>query len=449
MMDEKIRPAAYARLLMLSAVLGIVTAVITFAFIAFVHEAQILIWDHWAPATGLPAPLLTLLICSAAGLLIGLIARFLGDPPAIFAELMAEFGHTGRFNYRTSPIVVLAALPSLIGGGSLGPEAPLADACGSLGTWLSDKLKLDKKETASMGFSGIGGMLAAFITSPWGGAVLGMESARTGISYIWMLFPSLVSSALATVVFVALSGAFFANLYSFPGFTPSFLDLILAVPLGLVGAAAGALFITLYHRLHKLMAPLRSHVIVRGLMGGLVMGIAGAVFPLVLFSGEYEMAELINEAATIGAPVLVVMALTKLAITTVCLATGWKGGYIFPIMFGGCALGLALHLIFPTIPLAVAVAATMSAAMVATMKAPIFSALFTMVLVGMETSPVIAIAVITSALVTWPLSMLEKKAAAPVASDAPSAGLSQACTRQHQPFDNCRALPFAHRRGVY
>ena len=115
---------------------------------------------------------------------------------------------------------------------------------------------------------------------------------------------------------------------------------------------------------------------------------------------------MINEAAKIGAPVLVVMALVKLAITTVCLATGWKGATSSPSCSAAAALGLALHLVFPAIPIAVAVAATMSAAMVATMKAPIFSALFTMVLVGMETSPVIAIAVIAAALVTARVSMM-------------------------------------------
>ena len=53
---------------------------------------------------------------------------------------------------------------------------------------------------------------------------------------------------------------------------------------------------------------------------------------------------------------LIVLALVKLLITTLCLATGWKGGYIFPTMFAGTALGLAAHLIFPDIPMAVAVA---------------------------------------------------------------------------------------------
>ena len=103
------------------------------------------------------------------------------------------------------------------------------------------------------------------------------------------------------------------------------------------------------------------------------------------------------------------MALAKLFITTLCLATGWKGGYIFPTMFAGAALGMAAHLIFPFIPEAVAVAATMAGAMVATMKAPIFSALFVMVLVQAETSPVIAIAVIVGVLATARLSMTPRQ----------------------------------------
>ena len=85
---------------------------------------------------------------------------------------------------------------------------------------------------------------------------------------------------------------------------------------------------------------------------------------------------------------LIVLALVKLFITTLCLTTGWKGGYIFPAMFAGAALGMAAHLIFPVILEAVAVAATMAGTMVAAMKVPIFSGLFVMVLVQTETAPV-------------------------------------------------------------
>ena len=50
-------------------------------------------------------------------------------------------------------------------------------------------------------------------------------------------------------------------------------------------------------------------------------------------------------------------------------------------MFAGVALGMAINLVFPSIPVPVAVAATMGGAMVATMKAPIFSAIFVTLLV--------------------------------------------------------------------
>jgi H+/Cl- antiporter ClcA len=158
------------------------------------------------------------------------------------------------------------------------------------------------------------------------------------------------------------------------------------------------------------MQPLKTHLILRGFIGGLGLGIAGALLPLTLFSGEAETAELINRAAEIGVLMLIVLALVKLLITSLCLATGWKGGYIFPTMFAGTALGLAAHAIFPDIPVAVAVAATMGGAMGATMKAPIFSALFVMVLVQPETSPVIAIAVIVGTLATARLSMVSAPA---------------------------------------
>ncbi len=405
MSQERIQPRLYLKLLFLAAVLGLVSALITFIFLVLVHVGQTLIWEQAAQAVGVSTPVFTLVICTLGGLLVGVLVKIFGDHSGIFAEMMAEFGKTGRFNYRHAPGIVITALASLIAGGSLGPEAPLADACGSLGTWLSDKLKLDERGTRGLGFSGISGMLAAFITSPFGGALLGLESARAGVDYPWTLFPSLVSSAFATVAFVWLSGSFFGALYQFPDYQPRLLDLLLAVPLGLVGALAGAVFIFAFDLLVRLMRPLKHRLILRGFIGGLGLGIAGALLPLTLFSGEAETAELIHRASEIGALMLIVLAFVKLFATTLCLATGYKGGYIFPTLFAGAALGLAAHLIFPTIPEAVAVAATLGGAMVATLKAPIFSALFVMVLVQRETSPVIAIAVIVGALASARISM--------------------------------------------
>ncbi len=409
MIDPQARLAPYVRLLALVVVLGLFSAVITFAFVALVHQGTALIWERAAQALGIDPRLFTVLVCTLGGLLVGLLVKGFGDHNAIFAELMLEFGKTGRFDYRNAPGIVITAFVSLISGGSLGPEAPLADACGGMGTLMSDRLKLGEQETRTLGYSGVSGMLAAFITQPVGGAVLGLESAQGGTSgkqtYFWVLFPSLLASAVATVVFVSLSGQFFETLYQFPNYTPRLRDTVYAAPLGLIGAVVGLLFMFSLRRLQLLFQPMKAHVVLRGLVGGLGMGIIGALLPQTLFSGEAETADLIVHAAEIGVLMLVVLGLAKLLATSLLLATGWKGGYIFPIMFASVALGLAVNLVFPSIPVAVTVAATMAGALVAVLKAPLFAVLFTLVLVQRETAAVVAVAVVVSALVTALLAL--------------------------------------------
>ena len=156
-------------------------------------RARRLIWEQAAQALGIDPRLFTVLVCTFGGLLVGLLVKLFGDHNAIFAELMREFGKTGRFNYRNAPGIVITAFVSLIAGASLGPEAPLADACGGMGTLMADRLKLNEQETRTMGYSGVSGMLAAFITSPFGGALLGLESAQGGTSGLADLFLGAVS----------------------------------------------------------------------------------------------------------------------------------------------------------------------------------------------------------------------------------------------------------------
>ena len=359
-------------------------------------------------------------------MLVGLLVKLFGDHNAIFADLMLEFGKTGRFNYRHAPGIVITAFVSLISGGSLGPEAPLADACGGMGTLLSDKLKLDEQGSRTMGYSGVSGMLAAFITSPFSGALLGLESAQGGpggmATYFWVLFPSLLASAVATVVFVLLSGTFFETLYKFPAYAPRLADLVYAAPLGLIGGAVGLLFMLSLRRLQRLFQPMKGHVVLRGLLGGLGMGLIGALLPLTLFSGEEQTADLIVHAAEIGVLMLIVLAFMKLLASSLLLATGWKGGYIFPIMFASVALGLAVNLLFPAVPVAVTVAATMAGALVAALKAPLFAALFTTTLVQKETAAVIAVAVVASALLAALLALRAARRAAEQTQPLPAEG---------------------------
>jgi H+/Cl- antiporter ClcA len=415
--DPGVQRKPYLRLILLALILGLLTALITFAFVTIVHILSDGLWVEGAEAIGVPAGVFAIVVCSLGGLLVGILVRIFGDHSGIFADVMSEFGRTGRFDYRNAPGILITAIPSLVAGGSIGPEAPLADASGGLGTIIGDRLKLDPRETRTLGFSGVSGMLAAFITSPINGAVLGLESAKGAASGIalqaWVLFPSLLSSSVATVVFVGLTGHFFGTLYVFPEYTPHVSHLFAAIPLGLLGGVVGVSFFAVLRGMQRVMQPLKPHVVWRGLLGGIGLGIAGAALPLVLFSGEDQTVELINTAPQIGVATLIALAVVKALVTCLCLATGWKGGYVFPIMFVSVALGLAVDLVFPGIPLAVAVAATLGGALVATFQAPLFAVLFTLVMVQAETAPVVAIAVVCGGLLTGAITLSKYRAATP------------------------------------
>ena len=425
MIKPQVRRKPYLRLIVLALVLGVGTALMTFAFVTLIHVLSDGLWVDAAEAIGVPSAVFALVVCSIGGLLVGILISIFGDHPGIFADVMAEFGRTGRFDYRNAPGILITAIPSLVAGGSLGPEAPLADASGGLGTIIGDRLKLNAHETRSLGFTGVSGMLAAFITSPINGAVLGLESAKGAVSGLalqaWVLFPSLIASSVATVVFVGLTGHFFGRLYVFPEYEPALAHLFAAIPLGLLGGVVGVSFFVVLRGMQRAMQPLKSHVIWRGLLGGIGLGVAGALLPLTLFSGEEQTVELINTASEIGVATLITLAVVKALVTCLCLATGWKGGYVFPIMFVGVALGLAVDLVFPGIPVAVAVAATLGGALVATFQAPLFAVLFTLVMVQAETAAVVAVAVVSGGLLSGAITLAKSRLTASAAlSDAPA-----------------------------
>ena len=125
-------------------------------------------------------------------------------------------------------------------------------------------------------------MLGAFITSPVGGPLLALESARGGGAmpslYFWILFPSMLASATATVIFVVLTGSFYGTVYVFPEYLPTFRDLLQAVPLGAIGGAVGVVFFILLRLLQRSVQPMKNCLVLRGLLGGLARELPGPPF---------------------------------------------------------------------------------------------------------------------------------------------------------------------------
>ncbi|MED3070364.1 chloride channel protein, partial [Bacillus thuringiensis] len=122
----------------------------------------------------------------------------------------------------------------------------------------------------------------------------------------------------------------------------SFNEWIAFLPLASIGAIVGFFYFKLEFTLEKLIHPFREYKLTLGIIGGILLGIAGTFLPYTLFSGEHQLKELVVEWSHLSFWILLLSGILKLCITAVCLNTGWRGGHIFPIIFSGSSIGYAV-----------------------------------------------------------------------------------------------------------
>ena len=86
----------------------------------------------------------------------------------------------------------------------------------------------------------------------------------------------------------------------------------------------------------------------------------------------------------------------KLFTLSISLSTGFPGGFVFPIFFSAGALGYAIHLIFPFIPLSVSIVGTLAGAGGGVMRMPFAIILLLAVVSNPALLPVSVISAFTS-----------------------------------------------------
>lgn len=93
------------------------------------------------------------------------------------------------------------------------------------------------------------------------------------------------------------------------------------------------------------LAIFENYTIIKAIIAGLLLGIAGTFLPLVMFSGEEQMGEVIASYKQLGVVILLLTAIIKLFITNICISFGFKGGHFFPNIFSGICIGYAVAII--------------------------------------------------------------------------------------------------------
>jgi len=365
-----------------------------------------------------------LVICVVGGLLVGLIRHYFKGEIAIMAEDLIEFDREGRFGLKRGIELFFRGLVSLVCGAPLGPEAPLTVSTGAAGTLIAEKARMPPPLVTLSSLSAFSGFFGAFLTSPFGGALILIEVTLEKGKMTWKaILPSIVAATAGFAVYFLLSGTFIGGMFTVPayeGFRD--IDLVYAIFLGLLGGVTGILFIILYKKMRGIFEPWENRPVLLGLLGGLGLGIAGILLPLTLFMGSEQLQVLINHYLEVSLLFLLVLVVVKILLITFTFSTGFAGGYIFPGFFIGGTLGILVFKLFPFIPLAVCLVCVIAGVSVALLRSPIALAMIIAIVFEPELVPAMALALVMGFVVSYRYSLPYTRKVARKEGDKTGAG---------------------------
>lgn len=395
-------------LLLYTVILGSIVGAIIWAFLRIMNLGIEFIWD-FIPSK-IDFPLYTILVCAVGGLLIGLWKKKFGDYPEELGTVLGKVKKTGRYPYNNIFSTIISALLPLISGASIGPEAGLTGVIAGLCSWVGDKLKLYFKEVKELTQIGMSATLGSIFHSPLFGFIEPIESDKDVVlpktSKIVLYFTAILSSF---GVFLLL-GKLFGGRAGLESLVTEKVDLwqyLYAIPLAAIGILAGYLYFLFKKLTFSLEQKFKKYTIIRGAVGGLLLGISGTILPLTMFSGEHQMGVVISEAETIGAVMLIVIAVVKLLLTNICIDSGLKGGHFFPIIFCGISIGCAMSLILG-IDIVFSASIVTTALVGHTLKKPLATVLLLMIVFPVKLIPVMLFAAIAAKFIETPKILLAK-----------------------------------------
>ncbi len=367
-------------------------------------------------------------IMSAAGLIVGLIHHFTKAEEVNVFQAVQE----GRVEPKPVPASLLVSLVSLIGGFSVGPEVPSGMLAGGLGTWLSERRKMSDELKKSNVLSGVVSAYGGLFTSPFAFVIMRLELPHTQtILYFGTIVVATVAAAIGFSIFYAFAGDEFAellHLLELPTYTLELWHLGAALVLSAVGTALALLYGITLGTLKRLVAPMKNRPIIRNTGAGFLLGLLGLALPMTMFLGSEGLEIVTEKGAEMGVAMVTALVFAKLFATAGAIATGFIGGPIFPLFFVGGAAGTAINLIFPGIPLALAVGCTMAALTAAAMPVPFTIAILVLLITGVpanEAIPIILAAVAAHA-ITFGLGILPRSRAGEQKTDASGAASTTA-----------------------
>lgn len=323
-------------------------------------------------------------LMSVGGLVIGLIIHFISEPGEMELVVNNIRFNGGKLETRYNPSMIATSAIGIGVGGSAGPEAPMVQVIGSIGSWMAKKLKIKGEDHRSMSIAGMASGFTSLFGAPLGGSLFALEIMhhKHVVEYYQALIPAFVSSGTSYIVFVIITHLGLAPAWTLPipPSQPGVLDFFWAMLYGAAGALVGWGIIWVFRHFHKVYKKISLPIYIQTLIGGLLLGIMGWLLPITRFFGHYELNKLLS--GTFALKILVIVLIVKIVSMALTVTSGWRGGFIIPLFFIGATLGLVVYRLYPNQDLALAVVCCMAAVNACVTRTPISTIILVATMTG-------------------------------------------------------------------
>lgn len=363
---------------------ALIGAVAVLAWLIVFEEVSKLLWQNdlveqnrW----------LSLPIALGFSLVVGLLVKLRHAPTSLDESLLDSLsGDTSRIDWRALPVNVATAWASLFSGAVLGPEGGIGGIAGKIAAFYADRAKLPEGVRQQLVFSTIASGYNGLIANPLFAGVLGTEVVKDPDLKARTLPANLIGGAIGFLVFFSFGSVGLQNFLHLSNEQPfSPIDILWVVLMALVGVLLAIVAGALFRVSMAVFGRFKDRVVERALLAGLIFGVVGMIAPILLFSGEDQVQEVVANPGQYGSLLLLAMAVVKLALLSVAFKSGFLGGPTFPAIFATVCVAEAVSLAVPGIRLDVLIAGVMAGFLMVLFRAPFLVVLLTAVM--LQASP--------------------------------------------------------------
>ncbi|PLX74905.1 MAG: chloride channel protein [Desulfuromonas sp.] len=343
-------------LLILAVIIGLLGGLGNYAFrktIEFIHwgvfvqSEELLHYslDEWSVQR-----LATMFLPVIGGVLVYPLWRWFGDDlKGGFSAFLERVNLRGA-KLRLRPIFTrgFGAAITIGTGGSAGQEGPIAMIGGAIGSQFGQLFKMSGDRLKVLVACGAAAGVAATFNAPIAGVFFAQEIVLLASFELSSFTSIVVASGMATVVSRALLGNT-PEIHAPAYVVHSYWELGLYLLLGLLIGLLASLFIDAHYRIKDRFAALEMPKLAKPLLGGLMVGMIGVVFPQVFGNGYDFIEEVLLGSQTWY--LLAALVLIKAVATSITLGSGLPGGLFAPCLYLGAVTGGAFGhfalLLFP------------------------------------------------------------------------------------------------------